>query len=188
MELLWTDFLNSDWHDWRTSGRSEDLLDRPAWFSEFTAQWRLSAAVPPEAEEIAALRRFRAFLLGMVQTLVAGGAPGPDDLRRLNEIMAGGPVVRQISASDQGYRQDFTPLRQDWGQVMAEVAASFAQTLTEGEPGRVRICDNPDCLWVFYDDTRNRTKRFCNDKLCGNLMKVRRFRARRKDSGHGSEG
>ncbi|WP_141639042.1 CGNR zinc finger domain-containing protein, partial [Paenibacillus riograndensis] len=39
---------------------------------------------------------------------------------------------------------------------------------------------NPDCLWVYYDDTRNRSKRYCDDKMCGNLMKVRRFRARKK--------
>jgi len=30
------------------------------------------------------------------------------------------------------------------------------------------------------DDTRNRSKRYCDDKLCGNLTKVRRFRARKK--------
>ncbi|MNI89783.1 CGNR zinc finger [compost metagenome] len=71
-------------------------------------------------------------------------------------------------------------MRDDWTQVMAEVAASLAKTLIDGEIGRIRVCDNPDCRWVFYDDTRNRTKKYCEDKTCGNLMKVRRFRARKK--------
>jgi predicted RNA-binding Zn ribbon-like protein len=65
---------------------------------------------------------------------------------------------------------------------MAEIAASFARTLADGEKSRLRICDNPDCLWVYYDDTRNRSKRYCDDKMCGNLLKVRRFRARQKGS------
>ena len=56
----------------------------------------------------------------------------------------------------------------------------FAQTLAEGEASRIRICDNPDCLWVYYDRTRNRSKRYCDDRACGNLMKVRRFRASKK--------
>ncbi|MNW66741.1 CGNR zinc finger [compost metagenome] len=63
---------------------------------------------------------------------------------------------------------------------MAEIASSFAAALVEKETSRFRICENPDCLWVYYDDTRNRSKRYCDDKLCGNLMKVRRFRARKK--------
>ncbi|UOK61501.1 CGNR zinc finger domain-containing protein [Paenibacillus sp. OVF10] len=33
---------------------------------------------------------------------------------------------------------------------------------------------------MFYDDTRSRTQKYCDDKMCGNLMKVRRFRAKRK--------
>ncbi|MDT3426149.1 putative RNA-binding Zn ribbon-like protein [Paenibacillus forsythiae] len=53
--------------------------------------------------------------------------------------------------------------------------------IVEGKkPSRFRICDNPDCRWAYYDDTRNRSKRYCDDKACGNLMKVRRFRARKK--------
>jgi predicted RNA-binding Zn ribbon-like protein len=47
--------------------------------------------------------------------------------------------------------------------------------------------ENADCLWVYYDDTRNRSKRYCDDKACGNLMKVRRFRARKKAEAGGGE-
>ncbi|URJ62468.3 CGNR zinc finger domain-containing protein [Paenibacillus polymyxa] len=64
--------------------------------------------------------------------------------------------------------------------VVAEVVADFAQAFVSSGGSRIRICDNTDCRWVFYDDTRNRSKRFCDDKMCGNLMKVRRFRERKK--------
>lgn len=186
MDLLWTDFLNSEWHDWRGGGRSEDRLDKPAWLAELLAGWNLSAPIPPEPAEIAALKELRALLRRMAEALVAHTAPCLEDLRKLNGVMAGGPVARQIAQTGDGHRLDLVPVRQDWPQTMAEIAASFARTLAEGEGARVRICENPDCLWVFYDDTRNRAKRFCDDKLCGNLMKVRRFRARRKAAPGGS--
>ena len=68
-----------------------------------------------------------------------------------------------------------------------EIAGSFAQATQQGELSRFRICTNPDCLWVYYDDTRNRSKRYCDDKMCGNLMKVRRFRAKKSESSNSED-
>jgi predicted RNA-binding Zn ribbon-like protein len=52
--------------------------------------------------------------------------------------------------------------------------------LETGEPGRLKACENVDCFWVFYDNSRNRTRRWCDSRGCGNLIKVRRFRAKRR--------
>lgn len=50
---------------------------------------------------------------------------------------------------------------------------------------RLKAC--PDCRWVFYDNTRNGRKRWClmnaggpNGRGCGNIAKVRRYRARQR--------
>ena len=180
MDLLWTDFLNSDYHDWRGDGRDEDRLDRPDWLPGFLAQWQLSAPLPPTPADLAALKALRRLLLGLSADLVAGVALSPAALDQLNGYLAGGPVIRHLSPDGSLHLR---PVSADWPQVMAAIAAAFAQTVSSGEGARVRICDNPDCRWVFYDETRNRTKRFCDDKMCGNLMKVRRFRARHKADG-----
>jgi predicted RNA-binding Zn ribbon-like protein len=58
------------------------------------------------------------------------------------------------------------------------VAASAAELLAEGEPARLRVCANSACSWMFYDETRNSSRRWCEGAICGNLIKVRRFRAR----------
>lgn len=180
MDLLWTDFLNSDYHDWRGSGRDEDRLDRPDWLPDFLARWQLAALLPPSPSEMDDLKALRTLLHRLAGDLTNGVAPTPDAVAQLNRYLAGGPVLRQLRADN---TLQLLPATQDWPQVMAAIVAAFAQTLAEGEGARVRICDNPDCRWVFYDETRNRTKRFCDDKMCGNLMKVRRFRARQKGNG-----
>lgn len=180
MDLLWTSFLNSEWHDWRGTGRPmEDRLDRSDWLPAFLAEWQLKAPLPPSPEVVAALKELRRWLRRLAESLSAGGTAEPDDLERLNRLMAGGPVIRQLG---EGSQLNLLPAQESWPQVMAEIAASCARTLAEGEGARVRICENTDCLWAFYDDTRNRTKRFCEDKTCGNLMKVRRFRAKQKNA------
>ncbi|MBW5447062.1 hypothetical protein GE107_13415 [Cohnella sp. CFH 77786] len=180
--MLWDDFLNSDYHDWRGGGKSEDRLDKPAWRTRWLVEHKLPDPGPPTKEELEALKRLRGELLLLVRQLIAGRPAESGDLERLNQILAEGPVTRRIAKTGSGLRMESVPVRSDWPGIQAEIAASFCRMLAEGEPTRLRICDNPDCLWVYYDDTRNRSKRFCDDKMCGNLMKVRRFRARRKAS------
>jgi predicted RNA-binding Zn ribbon-like protein len=45
---------------------------------------------------------------------------------------------------------------------------------------RLKICGNPDCERLFFDTSKNRTGRWC-DEACGNRMRVRRFRAARAE-------
>ena len=45
---------------------------------------------------------------------------------------------------------------------------------------RVRACPGEDCGWLFYDATGRR--RWCSMASCGTRHKVRRFRARQRDT------
>jgi predicted RNA-binding Zn ribbon-like protein len=188
MEMLWLDFLNTDYHDWKRTGRDEDRLLNPERLSRLLKRWELHAGVPPEQEELASLQQFRSSLRGMAEALVGGAGLGSADLELLNRHMSKGRMVHELSLVS-GHDGE-APVYQlhekggetGWSQVLAEIAASFARMLAQHEPSRIRICDNPDCLWVFYDDTRSRTKRYCEDTMCGNVMKVRRFRAKQKQA------
>lgn len=181
--MLWDDFINSNWHDWRGSGRSEDRLDQEQWLRWFMEQDQVTAKELPGEKELRELKQLRSFLLDLVRHITSGEKLKTNQIEQLNEWMGKAPVYRQLSPSyDPGMQLQYSPAHANWTQVMAEISASFASAVVHGEPSRFRICDNPDCLWVYYDDTRNRSKRYCDDKMCGNLMKVRRFRAKKKRS------
>jgi len=213
-ERLWIDFLNSVWHDWRGSGRAEDRLDRSEYVASFLAEHGLPPLPYPDKEELAALKALRSLLREQAERLAAGWTFTDGLAERLNAVLADAPVARRLMVREDGpepeadgggggrhglgleadgdspragWRVELVPLRPGWPAVMGGIAASFADTLAENGGQRVRICGNPDCRWVFSDDTRSRTKRYCEDKSCGNLMKVRRFRSRSKevpDGGH----
>ncbi|KRE45917.1 CGNR zinc finger domain-containing protein [Paenibacillus sp. Soil724D2] len=178
--MLWDDFLKSDYHDWRGSGHSEDFLDKPGWLEQWLAFHNLPYPGAPSAEELDELKRLRGHILRIVQKLTVRDSADPTNLEGLNRALSGGPMILRIADSDSEYRLESTPLQKGWPRIGAEVAASFGRLLAESDHSRLRICDNPDCKVVYYDETRNRSKRFCDDKACGNLMKVRRFRARQK--------
>lgn len=180
MDRLWTDFVNSDYHDWRGGDRSEDRLGKADWQRDFLARWKLQAPVPASSEDELEIRNFRDGLLTLGARVSSGASLTDEEKQWLNSVMEAGTIRRRLTSLKQELQIQLVPTEVHWHQVMAEVAADFAVTLVEGEAGRIRICDNSDCRWMFYDDTRSRTQKYCDDKMCGNLMKVRRFRAKRK--------
>jgi predicted RNA-binding Zn ribbon-like protein len=50
----------------------------------------------------------------------------------------------------------------------------------DGTWSRLKACANPDCQWVFYDRSRNRQGSWCEMAVCGNRLKNRKLRERRR--------
>jgi predicted RNA-binding Zn ribbon-like protein len=45
------------------------------------------------------------------------------------------------------------------------------------EPPRLHACASETCRWLFLDTSKNRTRRWCDMKICGNRAKARRYGA-----------
>ncbi|WP_162907278.1 CGNR zinc finger domain-containing protein [Allorhizocola rhizosphaerae] len=60
----------------------------------------------------------------------------------------------------------------------ADMAASLALVIGSGREARLRRCEAARCDRVFYDTTRNASRRFC-DLQCQNRAKASAHRARR---------
>jgi predicted RNA-binding Zn ribbon-like protein len=114
----------------------------------------------------------------------AGARSSDDDLATLNSFLAAGPLVCHVERDRDAYRLELVPTECSLNIVLSEIARSFAEVLVEGDARRIKICENPDCKWIFYDQSRNRTRRWCEGATgCGNLLKVRRCRARKRKGG-----
>jgi predicted RNA-binding Zn ribbon-like protein len=64
----------------------------------------------------------------------------------------------------------------DW--LLAAIARSAAELISEGASARLRTCSNPDCGLFFYDTSRTRRRRWCSMSRCGNRYKVAAFSRR----------
>jgi predicted RNA-binding Zn ribbon-like protein len=54
------------------------------------------------------------------------------------------------------------------------------QAQEDGTWSRLKLCGNPECAWAFYDRSRNQQGNWCDMAVCGNRLKNREFRARRR--------
>src|SRR5579862_6350827 len=50
----------------------------------------------------------------------------------------------------------------------------------DGSWDRLKLCSNPDCQWAFYDRSHSRQGAWCDMASCGNRLKNRNLRARRR--------
>ena len=177
MEGACFDLVNSE--VWYGLGPLEDrLASDPSWLDEFLARWHLAAPGRHTRRELDELARLRSLLRRLIETVAAGRRITRSDLVELNGFLVARPLRRTLAPSGDAYELALTPLRSDWTCTLAEIATSFAELAAGVELGRIKVCSNPQCRWAFYDETKNRRRRWCDSAICGNRDKVRRFRER----------
>jgi predicted RNA-binding Zn ribbon-like protein len=64
--------------------------------------------------------------------------------------------------------------------LAADGGMALAHLIAAGERDRLRVCAAPDCNDALVDLSRNRSKRYCDARTCGNRLHVAAYRARRR--------
>lgn len=68
-------------------------------------------------------------------------------------------------------------------ELMAHLLGIIYHAQATGTWPRLKLCENPDCAWAFYDSSRNRSGSWCRMGLCGNRIKNRAYRERQRQNG-----
>jgi predicted RNA-binding Zn ribbon-like protein len=51
--------------------------------------------------------------------------------------------------------------------------------MADGSWQRLKACRSDTCRWAFVDNARNRSRQWCDMRVCGNRQKARLYRQRR---------
>jgi predicted RNA-binding Zn ribbon-like protein len=148
--------------------RFVNTLDIEAGTDALDAAWLASAGLPPDDAE-----RARSFREALRELLPAhNGVPvAPGAVSVLAGFARSAPVV--VAFSDDG-----TP-RLEGSDAVSRLLAVIARAQAEGTWERLKVCPADDCRWAFYDFSRNRSRTWCDMKVCGNRAKARTYRAKR---------
>jgi predicted RNA-binding Zn ribbon-like protein len=146
--------------------------------------WRSSRRSPTEAIAIHA----RALALrGAVDALFRAAArrrrPDSAALELLNHELGRALARSQVVRDGDAFAWVWAEGGRALDSMLWPVARSAADLLTGGELGAVRICAGRDCSRLFLDASRNRTRRWCDMRTCGNRAKARRHQARLREAG-----
>ena len=123
-------------------------------------------------------KRLRDALRSCFHALAAKDHVSRDWVIPINEVLRVTEGHDELVASGRSWKIEFLAREDSLDWLLAAVARSAAELLTEGETSRIRLCANPACTLFFYDDSRTHRRRWCSMSLCGNRHKVAAFARR----------
>jgi predicted RNA-binding Zn ribbon-like protein len=140
---------------------------------------RLAATHPPAARDaLARAVELREALYRLFAAASARKRPRPADLALVNQRIPSAFRRSRLATAGEHYVFRVEATADDLLSPLAPVIKSAVDLLTSPALDRVRTCAADTCEWLFLDTTKNRTRRWCDMKVCGNREKVRRFRSR----------
>lgn len=138
------------------------------WLADAGLIARQTRVTEDELEHARAVREaIRSLLQGSSADLAALRAVAGRHELRLT-VSEGGPFALE------------NPRRETLDDALFELLLIIRRAQEDGSWSRLKACANPDCAWAFYDRSRNQQGNWCDMAVCGNRLKNRQLRARRR--------
>lgn len=166
----------------------EEHLHRPQNVAEWAAHARV---LPPEdgrwlAEcvekdqalgarllaEALALRE-DVYLLGAA--IAAGAAAPPERIENLTHAHARALACGRLAPFGKNFLWSWAPRETPVEAVLGPISLSALTLLQQADLTRVKQCQGEKCGWLFFDATKNKSRRWCEMEVCGNRAKQKRF-------------
>jgi len=113
--------------------------------------------------------KVRALIFRLLLPFTQFNAPSDQDLALFNVVLQEVTGLMSVISTQDGFVfacHSDDPLER----VVCEVVRSTADLLLSNRPERIKQC--AECGWLFFDATRNGSRRWCDMNSCGNRAKA----------------
>ncbi|CAM5716649.1 CGNR zinc finger domain-containing protein [Niallia circulans] len=192
-ERLCMDFINTV--SWRESDEK-----RRDWFTSYAkiVDWCIHADVlteqqakvlllkaeekPSEAGEVLKQTiEMREVMYRIFKSVSKGTPPQPLDLECFNESVSKFYQTLRVIQEKDHYTLKFMDNEENLDTMLPPILQSAVDLLvSKNDLERVKKCEGDSCGWLFFDTSRNRSRRWCSMADCGNRAKARRFYQKEK--------
>jgi predicted RNA-binding Zn ribbon-like protein len=155
---------------------TEQLADVAA-LEKFVVTHEVSDVTGLTGDDVVQVRRLRPALAA-----VFDAGHDRSAAEAVNALVAGASVRPRLTDHD-GYAWHLHYVGPDSAlseHLAVDCGMALAQVVAAGERERLRRCDAPTCDRVLVDLSRNRSKRYCDARTCGNRLHVAAYRERRR--------
>ncbi|MEO7982307.1 MAG: CGNR zinc finger domain-containing protein, partial [Sporichthyaceae bacterium] len=147
----------------------EERMAGPDDLDEMVLRRDISEAGQLTADDLAAVLRLRARLRA-----VFAATDEPGAVRLVNDLVADARTTPRLTDHDHWplHIHYYAPGARLAERLAADCGMALAFVLAAGERSRLATCAAPDCRRVLVDLSRNRSKRYCDSRTCGNRLHV----------------
>jgi predicted RNA-binding Zn ribbon-like protein len=129
------------------------------------------------AADLQTLRDVREALRALLMRNGGGRSPTDAELAPLRAVAAAGAVRAEFDADGE---VRLAAAGDSVTERLVELMLIVRDAQRDGSWLRLKVCANDECRWAFYDRSRNHGGTWCEMSACGNKLKNREFRARRR--------
>ena len=122
----------------------------------------------------------RRILHRVFSTIIKQKQKNPSVMNDLNVILQAARKRAVLDINGSGFSWHFPDIEEDPTGFLQPVVNSAANFLVESDMKRLKRCSDPDCGWLFYDTSKNRSRRWCSMKGCGKRGPAQATVARRR--------
>lgn len=130
------------------------------------------------ATALSRAKELREAMFSILSAIATGSACETGALTLLRKHWLAGTEAHELLIND---GRLIAELRQDainLDLIASTVAYRIMQRISDVPAERLRICQGPNCAWLFIDSSKAGRRRWCDMSVCGNAAKSRRFYAR----------
>jgi predicted RNA-binding Zn ribbon-like protein len=185
------DFANTV--DWRLGDRPDDLMST---YSDLIA-WSRHAGIltGPEARDLLAEAKrkpvaaaavfrkaiaIREVIFRIFSLIAQGHMPVQADIDEFNRALPASLSHMKVVPAAGSFKWGWDENGRRLERPVWPILQSAATLLTTDEADRIGLCNDEHCGWLFFDETRNKSRRWCSMQDCGNRAKARRHYKRSK--------
>jgi predicted RNA-binding Zn ribbon-like protein len=186
------DFANT------SSGRGWPTHEDHLWRAKDVVDWAQHAKVikPADAQSVRSaiesdvklgallLKRARELREDIYATSfdLAAGRPAPEPrVDSITRAHAACLARARLTLVDGRYVWSWNAAKSPIEAILGPISLSALTTLTQADLSRVKQCQGERCGWLFFDTTKNKSRRWCEMEVCGNRAKQKRHNARARE-------
>src|SRR5215469_131280 len=106
--------------------------------------------------------------------IAARRTPEPRAVAVVNRALDEAPARRVLVRGNQGFAWQIDRAGFSAPALLAPVLWSAGDLMVSPETIRLRHCSNDQCLWLFLDDSKSGSRRWCSMQACGNRSEAHR--------------
>jgi predicted RNA-binding Zn ribbon-like protein len=122
----------------------------------------------------------REVIFAIGQSIAGGRRPSQHCVGQLVRIYGASIECGQLVRRGAGFDWSWNPAHAPIEAILGPIALSALRVLTESDCSRIKQCRGDSCGWLFVDTTKNKSRRWCEMKICGNRAKQKRHQHRRR--------
>ena len=147
-----------------------------------SAQARMLAAGGERQAKLALERAIglREAIYQLFTAAISGERPPSEAIETLNASLSEARSRRQLLWDRKEFVWRYRSLPDQPVNPIWPIAEAAAELLSSTDRARIRECSNPACRWLFLDQSKNHSRRWCDMSVCGNRAKAHRFQARER--------